>query len=119
MTKDPEIIANLYDEQDGVLVPTLSNKIRYNKNGIKDYFTSFMSEDPVGRVVESRTVVEGNIAVRSGIYMFTLGSEGGKELPARFTFVYRRVARNGGEEGEWRIITHHSSLLPEAVVNNK
>jgi hypothetical protein len=117
MTKDPDIISNLYDEQDGVLVPTLSNQIRYNKKGIKDYFMSFMSRDPVGRVVESQTVVEGNVAVRSGVYIFTLGSEGGKEVPARFTFVYRRVARKGSssEGGEWRIIAHHSSLLPETM----
>lgn len=116
MTKDPTTIANLYDDQDGVLIPTLSNQIRYNKAGIKKYFTSFMLRDPVGRVVESQTVVDGNIAVRSGMYVFTLGSEGGKEVPARFTFVYRRGVRSeSGEEGEWRIIAHHSSLLPETV----
>jgi hypothetical protein len=43
-------------------------------------------------------------AVNSGLYNFITG---GKTIEARFSFVYSK------NDTEWKIISHHSSVLPE------
>ena len=41
-TKDPKKVSALYEEN-GILIPTLSNKVRYNHEEIEDYFTHFLA----------------------------------------------------------------------------
>jgi hypothetical protein len=50
---------------------------------------------------------EGNSCVisNSGIYTFTLGTDGSK-VQARYTYVYKKIG------DEWKILSHHSSQLP-------
>ncbi|MNG32396.1 Calcium/calmodulin dependent protein kinase II Association [compost metagenome] len=47
----------------------------------------------------------------SGVYTFTLTQADGskREVQARYTFLYERL------DGQWKIINHHSSAMPEVA----
>ncbi len=106
-TGDPDAVTSLYSS-DAVLLPTVSNKMRRNHAEIRDYFEGFLRKAPRGVVNESSVRDFGDLAIHSGIYTFELTTDGQtSEVPCRFTFVYRN------EGGEWTIIEHHSSAMPE------
>ena len=104
-TKDPKKVAALYDENDGILLPTVSNKVRHNREEIEDYFVHFLAKGPAGKITESNVRIFGDIAINSGVYVFSF--DGGATVEARFTYVYRW----NGEK--WLILEHHSSQMPE------
>lgn len=103
-TGDPKKVAALY-ESDGVLLPTVSNKVRRNHEEIEDYFVHFLAKGPVGKIDEENVRTFGQLAINSGVYTFTF--KDGAVVQARFTFVYRW----NGEH--WMIVEHHSSQMPE------
>ena len=103
-TKDPDKVVSLYAD-DAVLLPTLSNEVRHNHHEIKDYFIHFLAKNPQGSIDESNIRIFDDLAVNSGIYSFKFGD--GTIAKARFTFVYLF------KDQIWKIIEHHSSLLPE------
>ena len=96
-----------------VLLPTISSELRIDHDRIRAYFEMLLQMKPKLRVVQSILHhFGGNVAVRSGIYVFTLDRDGTSDnLWARFTFIYHQ------ENGEWKIMTHHSSTLPESPAN--
>lgn len=55
-----------------------------------------------------------NVAMDSGVFTFTLTEATGKtrQVQARYTFVYEQVG------GQWKILNHHSSAMPEAQVQH-
>ena len=103
-TRDPKNVAALY-ESNGILLPTVSNKVRHNPEEVADYFVHFCAKGPKGKIDEANVRIFGDVAINSGIYTFTF--EDGSAVPARFTFVYRW---NGQR---WMIVEHHSSQMPE------
>ena len=106
-TGDAQIVAALY-APDAVLVPTVSNKVRRTRAEIEDYFRHFLIKKPRGRIVESNIRIYDDIAIDSGRYDFTLTIDGVElDLPCRYSFVYRKLGR------DWRIVEHHSSVMPE------
>ena len=105
---DPEAVTRLYAE-DAILLPTVSNKMRHNREQIRDYFRHFLARRPMGRIDESHVRLFGELAIHSGHYTFTFGSSDRDPVQASFTFVYRHES-----EKRWRIVSHHSSALPEA-----
>ncbi|MDT0320837.1 SgcJ/EcaC family oxidoreductase [Streptomyces millisiae] len=111
-TGDPEVVADRYAE-DAVLEPTLSNVIRTDRDGIVDYFEHFLAQDPEGEIDESYVdILARNAAVDSGAYTFHLtdpatGEQ--RDVAARYTFVYEKDPATG----EWLIVNHHSSAMPE------
>lgn len=109
-TRDPQKVAALYCERGGVLIPTLSNKIRSNRIEIADYFEHFLQLKPSGRIDQSFIRVLGpDNAINAGIYTFSL-TKGGKPdtVQARYSFVYAK------EQGHWCIMEQHSSAMPES-----
>ncbi|WP_210585074.1 SgcJ/EcaC family oxidoreductase [Streptomyces sp. GESEQ-35] len=110
-TGDPETVADLY-AKDAVLLPTVSNKIRTDRAGIVDYFEHFLANKPAGKKVTSVVkVLDDNSAIDTGAYDFTLTDpETGEQrvVEARYTYEYEKQ-RNG----EWKIVNHHSSAMPE------
>lgn len=104
---EPQNVAKLYDDEKGVLVPTVSNKIRSNIDEIENYFANFLLLKPEGKILESHVSTEGPFAIHSGIYIFDMKANG-RSVPARFSFVYRK-----NKDGEWKILSHHSSAMPE------
>jgi len=93
--------------RDAILIPTLSNEIRYNSAGRIAYFRNvFLPKKPRGKIDKAYVRCFGDIAINSGLYTFTFGD--GSKAQARYTFVYQKQS-NGG----WLIIEHHSSKMPE------
>jgi uncharacterized protein (TIGR02246 family) len=100
-------VADLYAD-DAILLPTVSNVPRTSRNEIIDYFNHFLEKQPFG-TIKQRNVKKGcNKLTDAGVYVFKLTSNGQmQEVNARYTFVYEH--RDGG----WKIIHHHSSMMPE------
>ena len=103
-TKDPAQVLELY-APNAVLLPTLSNTVCDTPEKITTYFNHFLAKGPEGKIDDSHTRHLGDIAIHSGIYTFTFSDQ--SSATARFTYVYQHVDNN------WKIIEHHSSLLPE------
>ena len=109
-TGDAERVADLY-ASDAVLLPTVSNRVRTDRAGIVDYFEHFLENKPAGKKI--RTVVnvlDRNSAIDTGVYAFTLTDhETGEKsvVKARYTYEYEKRG------GEWLIVNHHSSKMPE------
>lgn len=103
-TGDPKAVTALYDPA-AILLPTVSNQVRHNHEEIEDYFVHFLAKGPAGVIDESNVAISGDIAMNSGVYTFSF--EDGARVQARFTFVYRKSGDG------WKIITHHSSAMPE------
>ena len=104
LTGDPKKVAALY-ETNGILLPTVSNRVRHNHAEIEDYFVHFLAKGPQGKIDEANVRTFGQIAINSGIYTFSF--KDGSAVQARFSFVYRW---NGQR---WMIVEHHSSKMPE------
>lgn len=107
---DPEKVADLY-APNAVLLPTLSYQIRTNRAEIVDYFTHFLQSKPQGRIDRAIiTVIDPQTAINTGIYTFTLTQDGQPQnVQARYTFAYQK------QNGNWLIVNHHSSKMPEPV----
>jgi uncharacterized protein (TIGR02246 family) len=103
-TGDPVQVAQLYGDH-ALLLPTLSSELRETPEAITDYFNSFLARHPSGSVTHRQIRLGCNGAVDAGTYRFTL-HDPEATVEARYTFVY------GLEDGQWRILHHHSSLLP-------
>ena len=102
-TKDPDQVVSLYAD-DAVLIPTVSNQIRYTQDERRDYFVHFLAKGP-HCTVDSRHIqqLSGDAVTISGIYTFLF--EDRSQVSARYTFAF-------GQDG--KISHHHSSLLPES-----
>lgn len=108
-TQNPDQVTALY-ATDAVLLPTVSNQVRHNHNEIRDYFVNFLAKAPQGVIDESNTrVLSDTLVSNSGVYTFTFGD--GATVTARFTYLYALI------DGEWKIIEHHSSAMPEQAVS--
>jgi uncharacterized protein (TIGR02246 family) len=106
-TGKPDDVAKNY-AADGILIPTVSNKVRHNHAEIADYFVHFLELKPKGKIDEQNIRIFGDIAIDSGLYTFDVIKEGKPtEVKGRYTFVYKKI------NGKWLIIEHHSSMLPE------
>lgn len=108
-TRDPKKIAELYVNK-AVLLPTLSNTPRTNHQELEDYFAYFVKNSPVGKL-NSHVIRSGcNWATDTGLYTFTFDGKNGKEtVNARFSYAYEYI------DNKWLIVSHHSSLLPNAT----
>uniref|UniRef100_A0A7S2QTK9 Calcium/calmodulin-dependent protein kinase II association-domain domain-containing protein n=1 Tax=Chlamydomonas chlamydogama TaxID=225041 RepID=A0A7S2QTK9_9CHLO len=109
-TRDPKKVAALY-APDGVLLPTVSNKVRTTPEEIENYFTQFLQLQPFGTINESDVrLLTSETAIHSGVYTFQLNKNGfPAKVQARFSFTYKKI------DGQWLIIDHHSSGMPEPV----
>ena len=100
---DPKQVTSLYHE-DGILLGTFSNKERIGHDLIFEYFENLLKSPVEVEVVSENPHVFGSDAVNSGHYNFV---KNGKTINARFSFVYTT------DGVEWKIISHHSSVMPE------
>jgi len=106
---DASVVVKFY-APGALLLPTLSGKLLENTNGgLNEYFEKLTSLPKVECEPEKSSIhVHDNIVVNSGFYEFSYLKDGKKvEIPARFTFTYRKVG------DQWMIINHHSSKMPE------
>lgn len=90
---------------DAVLLPTVSGKVRLTDAERVDYFEHFLQKKPVGKI-DNRIIRLGcNKAIDIGTYTFKFDDN--SVVHARYTFTY---AMDGND---WKISSHHSSVLPE------
>jgi uncharacterized protein (TIGR02246 family) len=107
-SKDTSQVLKLY-APDAILLPTLSPKVRHNHKEIGDYFDFFLTLSPESEIQQENIRIFNDIAINSGIYVFTVLQEGNtSEIPVRFTFVYKQF------NDKWLIVEHHSSAMPQA-----
>ena len=103
---DPKQVTDLYDE-DAILLGTFSNKERVGHELILEYFENLLKSPVEVEIVSEHFSSGGGFYVNSGLYNFVTG---GKTINARFSFVHQRW-RDG--TNEWKIVSHHSSVMPE------
>ena len=101
-------IVDLY-AADASLWGTLSPQQRTDTESIRDYFENAFTYEKRSVVFTSSHIrCFGDMAVSSGACTYSLEKDSERlTLPARFTLVYAR--RNG----QWLIVEHHSSVLPD------
>ena len=102
---DPKQVTSLYRD-DGILLGTFSSKERVGHELILEYFENLLkSKHGVDvQIVSENPHVFESAAVNTGHYNFVIGD---KTINARFSFVYHN------SNGEWKITSHHSSVIPE------
>ncbi len=102
---DAQQVAQLYAEEP-IFLPTLSNQVCRNHQEVTAYFERFLKMRPEAKLDFSNRRLFGDLAVHSGLYSFLLHATN-ETVPVRFTFIYQKLA------GEWKILEHHSSCMPE------
>ncbi len=109
---DPAPMLKFY-APDAVLVATFSPVLLHNDKGeLAEYFKKFTALPKIsGTTQDLQTRVYGDFAINTGLYTFTYETPDSEPVavPARFTFVYRRVG------DQWLIVDHHSSVVPIAL----
>ena len=108
---DAERVLILYD-QEAILWGTRSPTLRKDPARIREYFGILKTVPPSYKATigEQNIRLFGDVAINTGTYTFSEEREGKEILrPARFSMVYRKNAA-----GQWMIVDHHSSAVPEA-----
>ena len=100
---DPKKVTDLY-AKDAILLGTFSNKERVGHELILEYFENLLKSPVEVEIVSEHQATSETLSVNSGHYNFVTN---GKTINARFSFVYQK-----GNDG-WKIISHHSSVMPE------
>ncbi len=108
-TGDAKKVTALY-ANNATLLPTISNQVRHNHNEIEDYFIQFLKTKPQGKIIEQNIQVFDEFATNSGVYIFSFKDN--STVTARFSYIYQKI------EEEWKIITHHSSRMPEPSIDD-
>lgn len=101
-------VTSLYSGN-AILLPTLSPHIYDKKSELDEYFSRFLSLKNLKiTTTELITREYGSVAMNTGFYTITHMRDGKIEtVKARFDFWYKKIG------GEWKIIFHQSSRLPE------
>jgi len=97
---DPKQVTSLY-HQGGILLGTFSAAERVGHELILEYFENLLKNPVQVDVISEHPHDFESSAVNSGLYNFVTN---GKTINARFSFVY---------DADGKIISHHSSILPE------
>ena len=96
---DPKQVTNLYHEN-GILLGTFSAEKRVGHELILEYFENLLKNPVEVEIISEHIHALESITVNSGLYNFITN---GKTINARFSFVHAMD----------KIISHHSSVLPE------
>lgn len=108
-TNDPDAVTKNYST-DAVLLPTAQDGPLVGHSEIRSYFVYFLKKHPHGTIDKRIIHIGCNLAFDVGTYTFTLdGDQPGSrvQLPARYTYIYEPRG------GQWLIVHHHSSAMPE------
>ena len=106
-TNDAAQVADMY-HTDGLLLGTFSNSERKGQELILNYFKNLFSSQVDVTVITKHEYKSDSISTSSGLYDFEVN---GLIIKARFSFVFLKI------EEDWKILTHHSSVLPNEDIN--
>ena len=104
-SNDANKVANLYHEY-GILLGTFSNIERNGKDLILEYFRDLLTSQINVKIITRHDYKTDSIITSSGLYNFILSNE---IIKARFSFVFLKTKK------KWKILSHHSSVLPEKI----
>lgn len=107
-SRNPSKILALYDNE-AILYATFQNMLN-KQTKIANYFKALMKKKGLSVKFNNQNIrLYGNdVAINSGLYTFSYLRNGKRvKVPARYTFVYYKTPSG------WKIIDHHSSVLPE------
>ena len=103
-TNDPKQVVDLY-YNDGLLLGTFSDKERIGQDLILEYFENLLKSKVDVEIITQHKHESEFLVTNSGLYNFIVD---GKIVNARFSFVFIKT------ENDWKILSHHSSVLPES-----
>ena len=103
-TNDPTQVVSLY-HNDGLLLGTFSDIERKGHDLILAYFENLLKSQVDVEIVTQHKHESDSIITNSGLYNFIVD---GKTVNARFSFVFIKTG------DDWKILSHHSSVLPES-----
>ena len=103
-TNDPEQVASLYHD-DGLLLGTFSDIERKGYDLILAYFENLLKSKVDVEIITEHKHETDSLITNSGLYNFIVDE---KTVNARFSFVFIKTNDN------WKILSHHSSVLPES-----
>lgn len=88
--------------------PTLSNNFVCTLEGVREYFEHFLVKNPICLYLDSGAeCLSEDAYLHTGIYNFEISDEGERKIVhARFSFIW------SFENGTWKIVHFHSSLMP-------
>ncbi len=111
--KDMQNLLSLYDSH-ADLHPTLSGTLRTSRKEMEDYFTRFLAlQDLHAEASNPHIQIFGNTAINDGFYTFSFRKNGKPHvLKARYSFTYLKEADG------WKIVDHHSSVVPSESPQN-
>ncbi|WP_417603263.1 DUF4440 domain-containing protein [Owenweeksia hongkongensis] len=106
-------ILNLYSEK-AILLGAFSPEVASTKSEISQYFKElFKRTDLSVCFLETYITKMEDAAINTGIYRFDYTEDGNRRsVVARYTFAlqYSEIT------GQWLIINHHSSVLPQKIL---
>jgi len=102
-TNDPKQVASLYHDE-GLLLGTFSDIERKGHDLILAYFENLLKSQVDVEIITQHKHESDSLVTNSGLYNFIVD---GKTVNARFSFVFIKI------EDNWKILSHHSSVLPE------
>ena len=97
-------VVDLY-YNDGLLLGTFSDKERIGPDLILEYFENLLKSKVDVEIITQHKHESEFLVTNSGLYNFIVD---GKIVNARFSFVFIKT------ENDWKILSHHSSVLPES-----
>ena len=100
---DAKQVSDLY-HKNGLLLGTFSNIERNGQKLIIDYFENLFTSQVGVEIITKHEFKTESISTVSGLYNFEVDK---KKIKARFSFVFIK------SKLEWKILSHHSSVLPE------
>lgn len=110
--KNIEKIVELYSDKHVLFLPTFSDKLVNNLNGVREYFTHFFEKNPVVVAEKGESIFSADESsyTNVGMYDFEVDDENGgrKVANARFTYTWEKT------NDKWNIIHHHSSAMPQS-----
>jgi uncharacterized protein (TIGR02246 family) len=108
-TGNPKEVAALYIA-DATFLPTVSGEFKKGQYGAEEYFKHFLEKNPTGEIIQEEVQTLGtDCYLHSGIYNFEVSPGDDRQVvEARFSFVWKK-----DDQGEWKIVHHHSSAKPE------
>ncbi len=102
-TNDANKVADLY-HKNGLLLGTFSNIERNGQRLILEYFKNLLTSEVNVEIVTKHEYKSESLVTSSGLYNFIIND---KKIKSRYSFVFLKTKK------KWKILSHHSSVLPE------
>lgn len=105
---DAKQVVDLYHDN-ALLLGTFSNIERSGKEPIFNYFKNLLQSKVDVELVTIHEHKTDSVIAKSGLYNFIVD---GKIIKARYSFLFVKIMEN------WKILSHHSSELPQSNGND-